>query len=395
MSMKKTVTCTCLFVLILFAASSTLFGDEVLDNEVYILSTRMSSLGGPHAALTDDLSTLFHNPAGFNTAGPEISVAEITARLGGPVFDIAGVVLESSEGGGDIFASSQVQNLMTGLYATMNLIGPISFGYVGNGLGFGFFNTSNVTFSNSSPLTIETTISEQMLLTGGYSFRIPLPANSLSTIDLGFLLKGSLRAESVVKKSFLEFADLFSSLSADMLAGEPFSFISAIGFDVGALYSYNEIISFGLVGRDIFTPTLRSKYPTLDSFLNSEEPEETVNGIVPFDLSAGVLFTPRLGKASAILSDLKLMLDYNDIFDFLTHPKTEKHPLLHIGFGVELGFLEILSVRAGFYQGLLNAGLGLDLTIFTLNASMFGTELSSEPGMRPIYNLMVGLEFRF
>jgi hypothetical protein len=47
------------------------------------------------------------------------------------------------------------------------------------------------------------------------------------------------------------------------------------------------------------------------------------------------------------------------------------------------------------YEGLFTAGVGLDLKIFTLNAAMFGTELSSEPGMRPVYNILIGLEFRY
>jgi hypothetical protein len=89
------------------------------------------------------------------------------------------------------------------------------------------------------------------------------------------------------------------------------------------------------------------------------------------------------------------MLDYDDIFDFLLHPNSSRHPILHIGAGIEVELLEILSIRMGMYEGLFTAGVGLDLKIFTLNAAMFGTELSSEPGMRPVYNILIGLEFRY
>ena len=68
--------------------------------------------------------------------------------------------------------------------------------------------------------------------------------------------------------------------------------------------------------------------------------------------------------------------------------------MLHAGLGFELVLLEILFVRGGFFHGLFSAGLGLDLTVFNINVSMFGRELSTEPGLRPVYNLILSLEFR-
>ena len=67
---------------------------------------------------------------------------------------------------------------------------------------------------------------------------------------------------------------------------------------------------------------------------------------------------------------------------------------LHVGLGAELVLLDILSFRGGFNQGLFAAGLGMDLTVFQLSFSMFGNELSGEPGVRPIYNILLGLDFR-
>lgn len=371
--------------------------DEYYVKEIYVPSGRSSALGGPHAALTDDFSAIFHNPAGFNVPEAQLSVAEITTHLGGPIFDIASVIVQAVGGGSpeSLLASSEVQSLLKGLYASANVLGPISFGYVGNGLGFGFFNQSKATFENSSPLTITSKVSEQLILCGGYSFRIPFSEETKSTLDLGLLLKGSLRGELLLKKSFLEFPQLFSNISPDLLLQQPFRFITAIGFDVGILYSYDEVFRVGLVGRDIFTPTMRSNYTTAKGFFDGEDAVSTVNGIVPLDLSFGIIFDPKLGALENVVSDFKVMLDYNDILDFLLYPATATHPLLHIGVGVEAQFLKILSIRAGFYQGYFNAGLGMDLHIFTLNASMFGRELSSEPGLRPVYNLMIGLEFRF
>ena len=79
--------------------------------------------------------------------------------------------------------------------------------------------------------------------------------------------------------------------------------------------------------------------------------------------------------------------------DFVTHPATATNPVLHIGVGLELTLLEILSLRGGFYDGYFSAGLGINMSFMKLNAAMFGRELSSEPGVNPAYNLAVGLEF--
>jgi hypothetical protein len=378
-----------------FGCVSLFAEEEKLLGEMYVPSARMSALGGPHAALNDDLSTLFHNPAGFNTPEPEMSFAEITAHVGGPLFDIAGIIADAASGGTDVLTSPQTLDLMRGLYTSATVLGPVAFGYVGNGLGFGIFNTTRATIENKKPLTLTSSIGEQLIMCGGYSFRIPLPEKTNSTLDAGLLLKGSLRGSFEIEKSFLQVPSLISSIGPSLLNKQPFDFVTAIGFDVGLRYSYNEVFTVGIAGRNIFTPTLRSSYDSVNKFLGNNKPDSTTTGIVPLDLSVGTLFSPRLEGAERILSDLKIMLDYNDILDFLTHPETSKHPLLNLGLGVELGLLEILSLRAGFYEGLFAAGIGLDLHFFTLNTSMFGRELSSEPGMRPVYNMMVGLEFRF
>ncbi|MCF7951454.1 MAG: hypothetical protein K9L57_07460, partial [Spirochaetaceae bacterium] len=85
---------------------------------------------------------------------------------------------------------------------------------------------------------------------------------------------------------------------------------------------------------------------------------------------------------------------YKDIFDFWLYPELANNPILHLGLGAEITVLEILDVRMGLSQGLPAAGIGLDLHYFRLNASMFGTERSTEPGLAPVYNLQLGLEFR-
>ena len=51
-------------------------------------------MGGYHAALTDDLTSLFSNPAGFQSVEPVLRISQTTFGLSGPLFDIAGIVMD-------------------------------------------------------------------------------------------------------------------------------------------------------------------------------------------------------------------------------------------------------------------------------------------------------------
>jgi hypothetical protein len=234
-------------------------------------------------------------------------------------------------------------------------------------------------------------VGEQVMLSGGYSFRIPIGDHA---IDTGVLLKGALRGEVELETTLLEIPTLFSSLSLETLTGKPFRFISAIGVDLGIRYSYKDVFAFGVVGRDLFTPTLIQSYTTLAGFIDSTATPTQSNDQLPIDLSAGILFSPRLGRLERLISDITFLVDYLDILDFITHPETAANPILHASIGLQMTLLQILDLRAGFQQGLFAAGLGIDLSIFRLHVAMFGTELSLEPGGRPVYNAMIGMEFR-
>ena len=139
-------------------------------------SARLDAMGGVHVALADDISTLFSNPAGFRQAGPQLAVSELTLHLSGPVFSIADLMLRVANGESPttLLSDPKVSSLLTSLHASAGLNGPLSFGYVGNGLGFGFFNSSDVTFETEGTLpTVTTTVNENLMFVGGYAFGIP------------------------------------------------------------------------------------------------------------------------------------------------------------------------------------------------------------------------------
>jgi hypothetical protein len=360
-------------------------------------SARMSALGGTHAALADDISVLLSNPGGFRSAGPQLSVAELTTNLSGPIFSIADVAfrIAGSASPSSLLLEPEVQKLLTSLYAGATINGPLALAYIGNGLGFGFFNSTSASFSTQGTVpTVTTTMKEDLLFIAGYGFRIPLPDKSLSTLDVGFSVKGFTRAGIQWSESILSFFSLFTSPSSGGLTGQPFTLDLGFGLDVGALYNWNSFISVGLAARNVFSPVVRSAYTSLDAFSSGGTPTMS-NGNAPLDLSLGLLLTPRLGFLENYLSNPKIMLDYGDIIDFWTHPDTASNPILHVGLGVEVTLLDVLALRGGFGDGYFSAGAGINLTAFRLDLTMFGRELSTQPGLRPSYNLIMSTTFRY
>jgi hypothetical protein len=110
------------------------------------------------------------------------------------------------------------------------------------------------------------------------------------------------------------------------------------------------------------------------------------------DISFGLCWRPPLGRLYPTITSLTLLADYRDAFDFLIYPPRATNPWLHISAGLELVLLEILTLRAGFYQCLPSGGVGIDLSLFKLNFAFYGRELSAIPGGRPIYIYMLGVE---
>ena len=90
---------------------------DVEDRIIYI-SPRLSALGGYHAALADDYTVLFTNPAGFRRVGKQMHVSELTIGLSGPIFDITSMIMEGTSGT-DITSDSGIQDILTGLYTSM------------------------------------------------------------------------------------------------------------------------------------------------------------------------------------------------------------------------------------------------------------------------------------
>ena len=363
---------------------------------VDVPSSREAGFGGAHVAYPTGFSTLFSNPAGLVTLEPQFSFSELTFRFTGPVFSLAGVVVQGI--GGDIaalLASPSVQTLLSSIYADVSLTGPLYFGYVGSGLGFAVLNDTQIRIQNVGATAIEARIGERFLLTAGYGLEIPLPEKWNSQLALGLGLKGFVQGDVIVETSLLALPGLVDSIGLDLLTGSPFELYTGLGLDAGITYRWRDLLAFGLTVDDLYTPVAVQSYDQLSGFLDSTfDPGAPTYSNLTQNLTFGIAFTPTLGNFERYVSDLSVLLDYRDILDFWLDPANAENLILKFGAGVEARLLQILSIRAGFNDGLLAAGLGIEMGFVTLNAAMYGSELSAEPGLRPVYNLIFGLEFR-
>lgn len=351
---------------------------------------RLEALGGKHVAQPSGISLLFSNPAGFAAAPGEFIVTELSSRLSGPVFDIAQLFID-----GDATEPAAIAGLLDPagrLYTAADLGGPIAVGYVGKGLGVGFFNRSWAEVNAPSLTRVDLSVSEELLALSGYAFRLkPSPALAL---DLGVLLKVFQRFEIFYPTNILGLSGLLSS-PASILESAGFRTTSGLGVDAGARFSILDRYAFAVSARDAFTPTFTAEFASFNAF--SQDPAAlfspgTVRSVVPCDLSAGVYAKPPLGILDRYVTGVELMLDYGDILSLFG--PLPPNPFLLVSAGAEVTMHDIFRIRGGWNQGAFAAGFGLGLTLFDLDIAIFGRELGADLGERTIYNLLVSFSVK-
>jgi len=389
-TLPQVITLTIIALALLVAP--TINAQTLSERDLLMPSAETSAMGGVHAASAQDLTTIFSNPAGLAAVPGTLNIAELNIGLVGPVFTIAGIALGGTS---NILTSPSLVSLVSSLYAGLNIGGPLAFGYVGHGLGFGVFNNTALLLSSTGAGAVSLQTTERTLFAGGYAFRIPI-APVDGALDIGLLLKGFIIGNVTVSGSLLTIDSLLSSLNAATFTDNPLDITSGIGVDAGIRFSmWKETLAFAVSATNLYSPAIVNHYASLTSFINGGgTTSAATNEVFPIDISFGVKYSPPLGSLSRYINALDLYFDYRNIFDFLLYPATAENIVLKFSAGAQVRLLEILSLRAGFARGLPSFGLGLDLTAFTLNAAIYGDELSTEPGLKSVYNLVVGFVFR-
>jgi len=353
-------------------------------------SARMAALGGPHAASVAGLDAMFENPAGFASETTELGISSLVFNPAGPIFDIVGMVVS---GGDPLAGLSTLFDDNGRLYVQADILGPLAFGYAGKGLGFGIYNRSVVTLNAASLLTVAYAVSEEVMLMGGYAHRFRIGDRQM--LDVGIMPKGFVRATIGDVVSLDDVITLAGSPTS-LLTGSEFTMVSGLGFDTGVRWSLDDTLAVGLVAHDAFSPAMVTTYTSFMDF--SADPQAAKVGdseyaIVKPNLAFGIEYNLPFAILELLGAELVVLADYVDILDLMA--VIPRNPILNLGFGVELELLDILSLRAGIKDALPAAGFGIDLEAFSFSLAMFGKELGIEPGVRPVFNLLVALDFRY
>lgn len=383
------------FLLSLSGLAAVTAADYYAD-DLTVFNAGVESAGGYYPAGAEGFAVLFSNPAGLRSVEAELAVSQLDLQLSGPIFDIANLVIEGTTSGdiAGLISEPATQALLKSLDAGLTMAGPIYFGFVGEGLGFGLFNQTDIGFKGNASAVLTANLEEQILLLGGYAHRFYLDDTGDHALDAGLMLKGGVEGRVEIQKAFLELPGLITSFDSSLLMTSPYDFIISVGCDLGLQYTWTDFLSLGLTAMDLYTPTFKSSYSGgLTDFLASGS-VTTSNGIVPLSLNFGARVSPDFAFLEFILSDLDFLIAYTDILDIWVYPGVARFPLLNLKLAIRMTMLDILDVQVALRDGLPSAGFGLDLTWFRMNFAMYGTENSVHPGLNPVYNLALGFEFR-
>jgi len=347
-----------------------------------IPSVRFSALGGNHVSMGDTFHSIFTNPASFVDIKGQFSAAELSVTTYGPVFELVDVMITNTGSFEDLDLSAILGN---GRFnAGFDIAGPLSLGWVGKGLGLGVFSRIK-TDAAVSGIKLRPGISGELLLTGGYSFRL-INKNS-HFLDGGFLGKSFFRGMLNMATPIFEVPSLI-----DDPLGKPLDTFLGIGLDLGLRYTFRDVISFSVVCFDVFSPVLVTPYDSISDFTNQAS-QDSVYTNVTRRLDFGFRYRISNTVIDRNFTRFTIMADYHNILDLFS--LIPRNPVLNIGIGVEMTVLNGLSFRFGMTDALPAFGIGLNLNFLTLDLAIFGKELGSDPGRNPTYGLGLGILFRY
>ncbi|MDR3167791.1 MAG: hypothetical protein LBT93_07595 [Treponema sp.] len=366
-----------LIFLLAFAGGASVFAADIAP--FTLTSSRIYALGGPHTAYTHDITTLAVNPAALRGVKKQFNLGEIGIGTHGDIISLIPLIRSVAGGSFDDFDSSKIADLTSGSDGKIPLgfefRGPLSVGYMNNGIGFGFFD--RIYFDTRFIGTaLRLYANADFLLNGGYAYRIVDKGSHV--LDAGIVVKAFGRYSFGINGSVLDMVANSDTLIDD----SPMDLILGGGFDLGVLYHLGEGFTFGLTGNDVFSMGLIRH-------LNGADSGSSEIGYIKPKVNFGAAYSFTPWKFAAF----SLMLDYRDVVNIFTNDYTTRNPILNIGFGAEAQIIQFIYARVGVNDMLPAVGIGFDIKVLKIDAALYGKELSHEPGGMSTYALDLSLTF--
>jgi hypothetical protein len=381
---KKTIVFCALFCalcpLAVFAESEELKPFAMTDTRAY-------GMGGPHVAYTDDVFSLFVNPAALLRTNQR-SIVELGVGIYGPSVELLSIVNKTPSGDPLVeslekFVDASGGNIPLGA----GIRGPLAIGYVANGLGFGIWDRiyADIKLTGTD---VDASIAVDAILNFGMAFNIFTFGKH--TLDAGFVTKIVSRTKTGIDENLFEFTDsgkassFFDNLTVPLLLGA--------GLDLGVTYRWRilagNVFSAAIVADDL--PTLVGKMGAV--YGKGDIPSRYV--IYP-RVNIGTAYAVDFSEFSSVPIRLAGALDYYDISRWFTpNDFTKRNPILNLSVGLEATFFKMFSLRAGLNDMLPAVGFGFAFNGFRIDGAMYGKELGVEPGQLSTYAFDLSLSFR-
>ena len=361
--MKRTaVICAILALVLSFPA----FAESVAMPQLVIPTAASNGFGGTHVAFTDNVFSLFVNPAAmmraeqrsFFTLAPTFFNPERTVSLGSA---LTGLSTGDTSAFGDAADTLSKQKGRIALGLELREF-PFSIAWVADGFGFGLWNR---TFVNASIIgtTVRAEILEDFMLPIGFAFKI-LESSSHS-LDAGITLKPFARLWAKEQEKIIALmdndSDLIDRISIPVIAGGSFDLGLMYRWDIGlrAGFTFNDICSKGVVVSNL-----------------NDQVKDDNSYYFPFTMNLGLAYDIKL----AFLG-LTFAFDWRDISNaFNQDDYMRRNAMLDLGLGVQLSIFDKIKIRLGMNEMLPAVGLGFDLGACKIDLAYYGKEFGNEPG---------------
>ncbi len=341
------------------SAQSTMTEREFSPQDAAIIAT-----GGANAASAQGFDSLFVNPAAFDRGQPSFTALGVDP---GTYFVPTASSLASFgaiPGNPTAALAALAPNLATnGLGANLTA----GLGYVGNGLGIGVIDVTDVYANSTQAASEEAEAMTTLAVVIGLS--VPLGDH----LSIG----GAVRPMYRVEAPEIGLDDLLVDAFQGGTQGgsTPVYYGFGAGLDFGLLWD-EAPISVGLTVHDIGGTRFYYAEDGIADFLSTFRSTGNLPGgstpqgddaTIPMNMDVGVDYHPDVGKLKPLF-DPDVRADYHYVFGADLTPE----PLpagLHLGAEVRL--MSLVSVRAGYDQGYFTYGAGVKLWKIEIDGAFF------------------------
>ncbi|MDR2510663.1 MAG: hypothetical protein LBC77_08485 [Spirochaetaceae bacterium] len=344
-------------------------------------NARFTALGNFHNAVTDDFASAFYNPAGLASVRSTISAAELT-------FLVNSVDLAYEIYFGELEGLDFLKLITDRINGSFTLGGPFSIGKISDGFGWHLYNASrfDIFWDRNDIFLIHPSISEEVVVALGYGYRVL--EFSEWTMDVGLSAHTFYRLAYSPKEIWIqEVLHILAEIDEER-------FVTEIGvtFDGGIRWSKDDLLSFALNYKNFFSYAATAEYGGLGNYIDQKTYATGGNNLTP-QLSGGFAVRFKSPIMHHWDTDIVFSMDYHGLYTLFE--KGGRNKLYDFGAGFELRFLEVVSLRAGWYDMMPAFGLGINFTGLQLDIAIAGRQLDDKLWEKTTYIAAIGIMFNY